>query len=63
MMISGAHIILRIAVVKQTTRSNLPDECDIATLRNRISHHKPIFNRNLLVEFSELIRLPCEAHC
>lgn len=30
---------------------------DVATLRNRISHHEPIFKRDLLLDFSELMKL------
>lgn len=30
---------------------------DVATLRNRISHHEPIFKRDLLTDFSELMKL------
>lgn len=30
---------------------------DVATLRNRISHHEPIFKRNLLQDFGELMKL------
>lgn len=30
---------------------------DVATLRNRISHHEPIFKRDLLLDFGELMKL------
>ena len=30
---------------------------DVATLRNRISHHEPIFKRDLLSDFGELMKL------
>jgi hypothetical protein len=30
---------------------------DVATLRNRISHHEPIFKRDLLTDFGELMKL------
>lgn len=30
---------------------------DVATLRNRISHHEPIFKRNLLQDFGEMMKL------
>jgi len=30
---------------------------DVASLRNRISHHEPIFQRDLLTDYSELMKL------